>query len=361
MVAFALFSWIPLILLLFWVLPPRRAMIVAFLFAWLFLPVAGYAIPGLPDYTKVSATNVGILLAAVVFDSGRLLAFRPRLLDLPMLTWCLCPFVSSISNQLGVYEGLSAVVDYIVTWGLPYLLGRIYLTDLRALRELALSVLVAGLVYAPLCLWEIRMSPNLSHSVYGVGGAGIEYLGDLGKWGSRPRVFMGTALTVGLFMTSASLMGIWLHTTGSVRRLGNLPTKPLVALLVLITIGCKNLAALTLLVLGVAALFAIRRCRTLMPAYLLILAGPLYMASRGIAGWTATPLVNAASAIHERRAESLQFRLTNEDLLMEKALARPVFGWGRWGRARVYGEDGKDISATDGLWVIALGRTGLVG
>jgi hypothetical protein len=31
-------------------------MLTSYLFAWLFLPMAGYKVEGLPDYTKTSAT-----------------------------------------------------------------------------------------------------------------------------------------------------------------------------------------------------------------------------------------------------------------------------------------------------------------
>lgn len=361
MALMALLCWIPAVLLVFTVLPPRRAVMVSFLFAWLFLPPTGYAIPGFPDYTKVSATNVGVLFATAMFNLDRLLSFRPRLLDGPMLIWCVCPFATSLSNGLGAYDGLSAAVEHTITWGLPYLIGRLYLTDLRALRELAVLIFVGGLAYMPLCLWEIRMSPNLGHYVYGVAGSGIAYAAELGKWGSRPRVFMGTGLAVGMFMTAASLTGIWLWTTGSLKRLWGFPTSLPVPLLVLTTLGCKNLGALCLLFFGVAALFAVKWFRTRALVYLLIASPVLYMTVRATGRWSATPLVDAAAIVHERRAASMQFRLDNEGLLVAKALMRPVFGWGKWGRARAYREDGRDISVPDGLWVIALGTTGIIG
>ena len=53
--------------------------------------------------------------------------------------------------------------------------------------------------------------------------------------------------------------------------------------------------------------------------------------------------------------------MLNENLLVEKALKQPVFGWGGWGRACVYDESGRDITITDGMWVIALGNNGLIG
>ena len=61
------------------------------------------------------------------------------------------------------------------------------------------------------------------------------------------------------------------------------------------------------------------------------------------------------------RARSLQYRLNNEDILLEKANQRPLFGWGGWGRARVYDESGSDISTTDGRWIITIGNEGWFG
>src|SRR5438270_701411 len=99
LVPITLFGWIPVVLLLFAVLPPRRAVILAFIGAWLFLPMAGYKIPGIPDYSKTSATAMGVLAAAMIFDSNRLFRFRFSLIDLPMIVWCLSQFFTSILND----------------------------------------------------------------------------------------------------------------------------------------------------------------------------------------------------------------------------------------------------------------------
>jgi hypothetical protein len=66
--------------------------------------------------------------------------------------------------------------------------------------------------------------------------------------------------------------------------------------------------------------------------------------------------------VSDNRAESLNTRLTQEDRLVRHASTRFYFGWGRWGRSRVYDEwTGKDVSITDGRWIIILGQFGLVG
>src|SRR5437667_8996174 len=88
LVPLTLFGWIPFVLTLFALFPPRRAQIMAFLAAWLFLPMAGYKVPGLPDYTKMSATALGVLMGAAIFDTDRLLGFRLKWIDLPMILWC---------------------------------------------------------------------------------------------------------------------------------------------------------------------------------------------------------------------------------------------------------------------------------
>src|SRR5215207_3349177 len=95
MVPIALFGWVPAALTLFWFLPTRRAVLVAMLFAWMFLPIAEYPIHGWPDYTKMSATCGVVLLAIALFDFQHVVSFRPTWIDLPLVLFCLVPFVSA--------------------------------------------------------------------------------------------------------------------------------------------------------------------------------------------------------------------------------------------------------------------------
>ena len=61
------------------------------------------------------------------------------------------------------------------------------------------------------------------------------------------------------------------------------------------------------------------------------------------------------------RAQSVAFRLSQEQVLLDKALVRPGLGWGRWGRSRVRNDEGRDVSVTDSLWIISIGTGGIVG
>ena len=186
LVPVALFGWIPLILLLFLLATPRRAVIVAFIGAWLFLPMASYAVLALPDFTKMTATSYGAMLGVVLFDATRLIRFRPSWIDIPIVVYCAVPMATSLLNGLGVYDGASAIAASVITWGLPYFIGRLYFSDLAGLRELAIGIFVGGLVYLPLCLYEIRMSPQLHNMFYGYHQHDFGMTRRLGGWRRRP-------------------------------------------------------------------------------------------------------------------------------------------------------------------------------
>jgi hypothetical protein len=80
------------------------------------------------------------------------------------------------------------------------------------------------------------------------------------------------------------------------------------------------------------------------------------------AGWIPVDEISEfAYSIDPKRAGSLDYRLRNEDILLEKAQQKPLFGWGGWGRGRVYSERGVDVSVTDGLWIIIIGTNGWLG
>lgn len=359
LVPIALFGWIPFSLALFLMLPVRRAIIISLLGGWLFLPETGYWQPGVPEYTKAVACVIGAVLGAAIFDFKRLKSFRVSWVDVPMAVWLVCPVFSSLSNGLGVYDGVTEVLDQLLKWGLPYFLGRIYFDDLESVRELAVAVVIGGLIYVPFCLYEIRMSPQLHKMVYGFSPR--QWAGTrLGGW--RPSVFLEHGLALGIWMSTTSLVAIWLWLRSSLHRIGKVSMDWLVPLLSLTTVLCKSTAALGVLLFGITAIGATRWFRTGVLIAALILICPTYVVLRATGAWDGSHAVSLAQIItNEYRAQSLRFRFQNENALAAKALERPFFGWGGWGRSRVKDERGQDISKTDGLWIITLGRTGAVG
>ena len=362
----AIFCWIPAVVYIFMRFPPQRAVIVSFIVAWLYLPVVNIPLPGIPDLTKMSATCYGVLLATFIFDAGRFSSFKPSWLDLPMLIWCLCPFASSMSNSLGAYDGFATALDQTVTWGVPYYLGRIYLTDLFGLRQLAIGIFVGGLSYIPLCLMESRFSPQLHQWVYGYHGSpAFDQTYRLG--GYRPTVFMNHGLAVGAWMMAATLAGIWLWKTGVLKQLWNIPISWLVGVLLITFVLCRSTGAYALLTIGLVLMFGSRWPRTTLPVLLLIISMCSYLYINTMTeSYFSDQLVSVLSKVFpEERVASAEFRFNNEELLVDKARQKIVFGWGGYGRNRVYERDWTgeivDISVTDSLWIIAFGINGAVG
>ena len=364
----ALIGWMPFVVLLFATLPPRKALLIAMIGGWLFLPVYIVKLKTLPEFSKLTASSYGCLIGIFLFDFQRLLTFRFKWYDIPMLCWCVTPFITSclndqpygISPALNAYEGGSAMIANMAEWGIPYFLGRIYFPDWESFKDLGIAIFIGGLIYVPLCLLEIRISPQLHRFVYGF------YPGDFTQvkrfGGYRPMVFLSHGLSVGMWMTSASLVGIWMWQSKTIKHLWGVPMAVLVPVLFVTTVLCKSTAGLLFLMGGLAILYSIRWLR--MPLLLLgvMAVAPTYMYLRASGTWTGDYAIETAREIFgPERAQSLQTRIKAENLLAAHALEQPWFGWGRFNRNRVYDVTGKDMAPTDGMWVIALGVSGLVG
>jgi hypothetical protein len=356
-----LYGWIPVVIYLFIVMPPRRAVIASFLIAWLFLPMAGYKVLALPDYTKMSATCFGVMLAATIFDPDPILRFRPKWVDLPIAVFCISPFFTSVLNEIngsGVYDGLSVMLSQIVTWGLPYFIGRVYFDDLASLRELAIGIFIGGLVYMPFCWIEMRMSPQLHRWIYGFHQHGFIQTIRLG--GYRPMVFMQHGLMVAMWMAMSALIGIWLWNTGALRKIWDIPMYALVPVLFITAVFCRSMFAFALLMLGIGLLFTAKWFRLNYLVAALLLFPPGFMLVRGSGLIEMLDTVQfAKDTFGEDRGGSLQTRVEAENALAIKAREQPWFGWGGWGRNRVANEVGREY-ITDSLWIINFGQFGII-
>ena len=367
-VPLAMFGWIPVVLIIFVVLPPRRAVIASFLFAWLFLPMASFNLPALPPYSKVTAVSGGVLLAILLFDFHKVWTFRPRWVDVPMAVWCFSPFITSLVNGLGAYDGFSEVVTQIEGWGVPYVIGRLYFSNREGLRELAIGLFIGGLIYVPFCLYEVRMSPRLHLMLYGFRQHAFYQTARGDSW--RPMVFMQHGLAVGMFMASASIVGFWLWRSRAITSLWGMPMWALLLLLIVTTVLVKSMLAVVLLAVGMGLALVIPILRWRLPIIALVVFPMLYIATRSTDLWSGRELVSVARMLSdsEQRAGSLETRLTSETNLSTKAWKRPVFGWGGWSRSSLTAEDRRDIEYTgnvdkaipDGYWIIVFGKYGLV-
>lgn len=353
-----MFGWIPIVCYLFVRFPNQRAVIISFVVAWLFLPQTSYPVPLLPPYNKISASCYAILIATIVYDTPRITTFKPGWLDVPMVICCLCPILSQVTNG---GSPISPTLNQIITWGLPYFLGRLYLGSLDGLRQLAIGIFAGGLAYIPFTLIEGAKGPIMHQTVYGINSFNDwSQARRMGGW--RPVVFMQHGLMVGVWMMTAALIGVWLWQTGTLKKFQGHSIKTLAIVLTIAFFLCRSTGAYSLFAISLIVLFSAKWFRTSLPLLFVIgyIAFYLYVAASG--QFSSKDVIGFLTQIFgEERASSLKFRFDMEEILGDKARQRFLFGWGDSGGNRVYDGYGKDISVTDSLWIITFGFNGAVG
>jgi len=357
----ALLGYPALVLVLFALMPLRKAIVTAMVGGWLFLPTVKMAVVGIPDYDKIVATNCAVGLGCLIWASRDLFALRPRWFDLPILLWCLAPSLSSLANGLGTYDAGSVGFRQVLVWLVPYCIGRAFFKDTNALRQLAVAFVIGGLVYIPFCLLEVRLSPQLNYWIYGFHQN--QFWRNLRLDGYRPVVFMNNGLMVGMWMATATVITFWLWLSRE-KRVLRLPYPLVFGTLLIVTVLCKALYAIMLMLLALSLLLVARYAKTLVPAIILLLAVPGYMALRGLQVVPAEVITQQAEPLFgSDRANSLGARLSQEDYMIRHAAERPVFGWGGYRRSwPVDSYTGEyQIRGLDGLWTIIIGQNGLYG
>lgn len=368
---FALLAWPVVGILLFALRPPGEATVLTILGALLLLPVnAAIKFEGIPQFDKTTIPNLAALVGVVLFARRPLKFWNGfGIAEVLVVMFLVGPFVTSELNgdvffagdrfipSVGHYDALSAAAAQFL-FLLPFFLGRQILRS-AADTETVLRILVlAGLVYSMPMLFEVRMSPQLHYWLYGYfPGSFAQQIRD---GGFRPVVFMGHGLWVAFFAMTAVVASaaFWRTDTKLIRIAPFWITTYLSVILVV----CKTFGAL---IYGMVLVPLVRWAR---PAFQLriavvfasiALSYPLLRAT-GIV--PAESMVSLASVISQDRGDSLKVRFDQEKMLLEHASSRIWFGWGRWGRSRVYEEEtGKDISVTDGHWVITIGVFGIFG
>jgi hypothetical protein len=354
-----LFGWTPLVLLLFLLLRPRLAVLTALAGGSLFLPQLSIDVPGPVNIGKQEVLCFAALLGVVLFDRERLTSYRPRLIDLPIVLWIAAAAAASGANDLGDYDAFASALTRAITWGIPYLLGVVYLASREGLRDLLWVFFLSGLAYVPFCLFEVRMSPQLHYMVYGASQHAFDQT--IRGGGYRPMVFMSHGLELSLWMAAATLAGVVLLRSRLQSSLLGFRLWPFVVAVGVTTVLCKSTGAIFLGAVGWLLISGFSRPWHRATILLLV---PVYFVVRWAGdGSFESLLVDLSRMLSEDRAGSLKFRFDNEEILLARAAEKPLFGFGN----RDFGlisdpETGEALKVvTDSFWIIVVATNGLLG
>lgn len=353
----------------------RRAIIWSILAGYLLLPVGtGFDAPGIPKMDKTLIPNLAVLVWALLFARYKIIVIpNNKILVGLMLLFISSPFFTMLNNQepirlsastlpgMTIYDAVGLLAKQLIEL-LPFLIGYSSFRTESDIRDILKALVIAALAYSILILWEARMSPQLHTQLYGF--FPHIFSQQVRAGGFRPVVFLGHGLIVSIFVAMATVaaVGLWRNSM----RVFSLPGIAYTGYLVAILIVCKSVGAVILaVVIGLA--FYLLRYRTLIT--ILSIIGLIVVAYPALRGAGLVPVNNIAAVAAEfssDRAASVQTRIDNEDVLLEKAAQKPLFGWGSWGRGRIYQTDwsGKydiDVTVTDGTWIIVISVFGWAG
>lgn len=371
----ALLGWPVVSLFLYLMMPAARATIWTIIAGFLLLPMfTSFDFPGLPSFDKQSIPSLtALLLAPVMARSGEFRWPRSGIVTLLLLAYVLVPVATGLTNRdpivigstvlpgMGVRETVSAVWDNVIEV-MPFLLGAALLGNEKGHRELLLAMVLAALAYSLPVLLEIRLSPFLNRLVYGI-ASDTYFVQQIRGDGFRAMVFLGHGLLISIFLAMAIIAALALARMRTT--LFAVPAWLLAGYLFVVLVFNKSIGAL-LLVLLIAPLFMLLPARRFLAVAaacaLLLMAYPLLRSASTVVLDDVTAM---AGRFSPERAQSLKFRLDNEDMLLDRALQKPLFGWGTYGRNQVIvvggGGTANRITESDGSWIIALGFYGIVG
>jgi ABC-type amino acid transport system permease subunit len=373
-----LFSFPLVAIALFRTLSLERALVWTLIAGHLLLPSeTDIKFPMLPVIDRSSIASVSaLILCAIMAPKLRLSLDLPartgRLVIIGLLALVIVtPILTVLQNAQPVVDGrvflpglrlydAYGLISQILFQMIPFWLGLRYLNTTTGHKALLEAIAIGGLAYTLPALFEIRMSPQLHTWVYGF--FPHDFVQAIRDGGFRPVVFLNHGLMVGIFFCMSIISAVVLYREA--RREGEPAVKWLVAAvwLTLILYLSKNLGALVLAVIfASAAMFLGRRLQTALAVAVAVIV-MLYPMLRG-AGWIPVDTAyELALSISEERANSLKFRLDNEDALLEHANKKPLAGWGSWGRNSLWDpETGQMTSVTDGIWLIFIGVYGWLG
>jgi hypothetical protein len=370
LVVVAILAW-PLVALCVYLLrPPLEATVWTILGALLVLPSkTGIKIDMVPAIDKTSVPGICAFIGCVILIKRRKHApIGLGIISILIFLYCFGPVLTSLNNGdtllygvvvlpgVGWYDGISASIAQILIF-LPFLIGQRYFQDSRAVEVILRALVISGCIFSIPMLFEIRMSPQLSRWIYGFFPSGFS--SEMRYGGFRPVVFMDNGLTAAFFLLTCVIATVVLWRGGEVaarsKRAG------IAAYLFVVLVLCKSGGALAYAVTcGPTARFVGPKMQ-IRVAVLIVsfcLSYPLLRITESLPDGK---ILSVSSFFSQERAGSLGFRFEQEKQIMERTAERMAFGWGRYGRNRVYDENGKDISVTDGAWIITLSQFGLVG
>jgi hypothetical protein len=353
---------------------PARAVAFIVIGGTLLLPeLAGFKLPGVAMFEKTHIMVTWTFIGCVIWHRARMSAvWRSKLFIVLLVVSTISALGTTLTNgeplifgpsyvqALGVLEVVRLMADDWLLFLLPFALGFAAFRTSDDARTLLRVFVFAMLLYTLLVWVEIRMSPQFHNWIYGY--AQHEFSQTIRDGGYRPMVFMSHGLALGMALAISVLFALALHKAKE-RFRGRRFFLWMGVYLGFVLWAVKSMGAFIYGVIGTpVVLFTGPRFQN---ALALALAGSffVYPVLRAVHVIPDETIIGIADSVAgPERAASFEFRITNENVLVDRAIERLAFGWGGYCRACIFDAITGDILSTrDGGWIIALGDRGVIG
>jgi hypothetical protein len=341
------------------------------LFAGYLLLPSGLSVdlPLLPPIDKSNVTVLSTLLFCLAKGGAEKRGSVGILVPILAAAYVLAPIGASFGNSYELRIGTLSLPGYYFMDGVKgainnfiqlsaFYIGSRFLSSTTGRLEILKVVVASMLIYSLPMLVEARLSPQFHRWVYGYATTSFA---TAVRWGGyRPSVFLPQGLQLALFIAMA-LIAAFVLARARIRIFRLPPWAPATYLMPILLLSKTLGAVVYAIAFAPLAIFA-RPSACVKIAAALLLFVCAYPALRTQSLVPVETVLGAAQNVSKDRADSFLVRLSNEKVLMDKANQKPFFGWGGWGRNRVYDAwDSKDITLTDGGWIIYFGAFGWLG
>jgi hypothetical protein len=375
----ALLGFIPFAIVVFSRLPRATAAAFVVLSGSLFLPeYLAFNLPAVPPLDKEGITYLGALAGGIAYHSRKLAIARPGAGFEMVFLLIVCANVGTVlvnggavyderrwEPGLDFYDVISQSAQALLSFALPFFVGRALFSGRDDLRALLVMIAVAGVVYTGLILVEVVLSIpfrvfQLSTLFYGF-SPGVSY-----RWGGiQPQVFLDNGLSVATFMATSCLAIAGL---GKAKLpfpvIGPKKLWPVLAAGLFMT---RNVAGNVYGITLGLAIFLFKPKKVAAAALALGLLVATYPSLRMADLFPYQKILDLAGRFDAGRERSLEGRFYEEQYVVDMIGDRFWFGWGNISRVPgaeglLYGiqEDAFE-GGLDGFWIIDFGIHGAVG
>lgn len=347
--------------ILFFLIPPRRAAMACLIGGWCLLPTANFDVP---DYnaaelaqsdafvtalktgigtaqigpywiTRSSVIGITVLLGMILADFKSLKRLKPKWFDIPILIWCVMPLLSGLFNQLAIEDALLGVAYHLLAWGGPYLAGRLYFSDIKPLRELGIALVMVGLVYAPLCIFEAVFGSVFYELLYQYHP--YRFDGAERYVGFRPIILLEHGSQLGIWMPAIAMLAFWMHMCGALPRqlFKCIPSHVAVLVLIVASLFTQSAGGIGLMIMGIIAFVLLKKgIKIPKPVWIGALVCMLGLAGFALGGDKVVGKAIGQGAVEKlksvTRLRSLGWRVNTMREGLAPVMEQPFAGLGHW-------------------------------